>query len=232
MNTAIFLTTRYDSTRLPGKALLQVNGQTATDILIGRLKHCSLPIVMCTPDTINDEIYMKPIARKHGIGYFAGDKNNIIKRHYDAAKENNIDYIINVDGDDILACPDLIMNIVKEIKSDSDCIYLKGYPLGMNILSYTSKRLKKVDYNKDTNWGAKILDVRGYDEISGYLFNDCRLTLDWDFDFIVIKHVINELGMFTTSKEICMYMKEHPEICAINNHLNEQYYKRLEELSK
>ena len=115
MNTAIFLTTRYDSTRLPGKALLQVNGQTATEILIGRLKHCNLPIVMCTPDTINDEIYMKPIARKHGIGYFAGDKNNIIKRHYDAAKENDIDCIINVDGDDILTVPDVINDVYEGV---------------------------------------------------------------------------------------------------------------------
>ena len=241
MNITIFLTTRYHSTRLFAKPLMIIGEDTVTDILIERLKNSGLDIIMVTPMTTEDNLYMSNLASEHGIGFFAGNNKDIIQRHLDCAAISEIDWIINVDGDDILTCPDLILGVQSLIEHANaanyegfnyDCIQLIGYPLGMNLIAYTPGRLAKVDYHKDTNWGSKVLAAGQVLEASGTQYNECRLTLDYIPDYIVISHIIKELGKKVDSKEICDYMSKHPGLCAVNWYLNDIYYQRLADLSK
>jgi len=214
---------------------MQVGEETFTDILIKRVKEARLPIIMVTPKTPEDTQHMLPLATKHGIGYYAGANKNIIKRHIDCAVDNNVDWIINVDGDDILVCPDLITELAKMIESAGhhNCVHLHRYPLGLGLLAYSFSRLVgSRGYEEDTNWGAKVIEAGPVTELEGYRFKDCRLTLDYVEDAVVIRTVIETLGVRADSQEICKFMMEHPEICAINNFRNDEYYKRLEVMSK
>jgi spore coat polysaccharide biosynthesis protein SpsF (cytidylyltransferase family) len=233
MKTCVFLTTRYGSTRLPKKHLMNIGNETVTDILIERIKSAGLPVIMTTPCTPEDNLYMGSLAKKHGIGYYAGDIDNIIQRHLDCAAMNEVDWIINVDGDDILTCPDLIETVYRTIEGGmgGDCIHLYNYPLGMNLIAYRPSRLAQVNYSKDTNWGAKILAL-GASGMEGILFNDCRLTLDYIEDYFVIRHIILELGKEADSREICEFMLKHQELCHTNKFRNEEYFQRLEDMSK
>jgi spore coat polysaccharide biosynthesis protein SpsF len=234
MKTCIFLTTRYGSTRFPEKHLQTIGNYTVTDILIYRIKQAGLPVIMVTPNTNEDIKYMSDIAKKHNIQYFAGDNENIIQRHLDCAAMNEVDWIINVDGDDILTCPDLIKSVALEIEqmNGQDCIQLRGYPLGLNLLAYTPGRLARVNYSKDTNWGAKVIEAGGVSGLEGNVFNDCRLTLDYIEDLIVMKHVLLALSVDADSYAISNFMKTHPNVCAINNFRNKEYFQRLEDMSK
>jgi spore coat polysaccharide biosynthesis protein SpsF (cytidylyltransferase family) len=189
---------------------------------------------MVTPNTPDDIKIMHPIAKRHGIQYYAGDIENIVQRHLDCATMNDVDWIINVDGDDILACPDLIQAVARQIEQmgGQDCIQLHGYPLGLNLFAYTPGRLSRVDYSKDTNWGAKIIEAGGASGLEGNVFSDYRLTLDYIEDLIVIKHLVIALGIDADSQEITSFMQQHPELTAINNFRNKEYFQRLEDLSK
>jgi spore coat polysaccharide biosynthesis protein SpsF (cytidylyltransferase family) len=235
LNIKIFLTTRYGSTRFKQKHLKEIGGKSVTDILINRLKKTGIDIIMVTPNTKNDIKYMHQIAKSNDIMYFAGDINNIIQRHIDCASTNDVDWIINVDGDDILTCSDLIKIINSQILSGTtatDCIHLTGYPLGMNLIAYTPERLKKVKYNRDTNWGKMVLEAGDVCEIKSEVYNDFRVTLDYIEDLITINHLLFSLGHNCNSDEICSFMKDHPEIRAINYFKNIEYFERLEDLSK
>ena len=233
MNTSIFLTTRYSSTRLPGKSLLKINGQTVTDILIGRLKKTGLPIIMCCPDTIDDVLHMQPIAERNKIGFYAGEQNNIIMRHYDCAIENNVDTIINVDGDDILTCPEVVNAVNYELCSHPQANVAKtaGLPLGLNILGYRAEILKDIDYNSDTNWGAQIKNT--YTSMLRFDYDmSYRLTLDYENDFSVIDDVLTNCKRNLVLGGICNYLRKHTHIAQFNMHLNAKYWERMEELSK
>jgi len=228
MNTSIFLTTRYSSTRLPGKSLLKINGQTVTDILIGRLKKTGLPIIMCIPDTPGDIEHMKPIAEKHSIGFFAGEPTNIIMRHHDAAIENNVDTIINVDGDDILTCPEVVNAVNYELCSHQQANVVKtaGLPLGLNILGYRANILKDIDYNSDTNWGAQIKNT--YTSMLRFDYNaPYRLTLDYENDFSVIEDVLTNCKRNLVLGGICNYLKKHTHIAQLNIGRNKEYWERI-----
>jgi len=228
MNTAIFLTTRYSSTRLPGKSLLKINSQTVTDILIGRLKKTGLPIIICCPDTIDDVLHMQPIAERNAVGFYAGEPTNIIKRHYDCAIENNVNTIINVDGDDILACPEVINAVNYELSSHQRANVVKtvGLPLGLNILGYRAKILKDIDYNSDTNWGAQIKNT--YTSMLRFDYNTpYRLTLDYENDLSVIEDVLTNCKRNILVGGICNYLRKHTHIAQLNIGRNKEYWERI-----
>jgi spore coat polysaccharide biosynthesis protein SpsF (cytidylyltransferase family) len=232
MNYAIFLTTRLGSSRLFQKALLRINGETVTEILIKRLQKTGLPIILCCPHTQDDILKLGYIAANHGIGFFPGERENIIRRHRDCAEKFGIDWIIEADGDDILACPEVINSVKFAIGQIRGNIPIKteGLPLGLNVLAYPASILSKIPFDKDTNWGAQITK-NGYQSIRFDYDLPYRLSLDYSCDFDTIKDILENCKRNLLVGGICDYIKKHPEIRA-NERMNEEYWKRMEELSK
>jgi len=212
---------------------MNINGETVTDILIQRIKKCKIPIIMATPDTLEDRLFMKPIADRHKIGFFCGDKENIIKRHIDCAEKYGIDWVINVDGDDILTCPEAINAVYHAIRHSEHKIPIKteGLPLGLNILAYPTEYLKKIGFPGSTGWGAQVTKSAYYSIKFNY-DQDLRLTLDYAEDLSVITDILTNCKRNMTIGGICSYLKKHPEIAKLNLWRNEEYWKRIGELGK
>jgi spore coat polysaccharide biosynthesis protein SpsF (cytidylyltransferase family) len=233
MNTAIFLTTRYGSKRYPGKHLTQINGIPETGILLERIKRCKIPIIMVTPDTLEDKLFMKPVAERHGIGFFSGEVENIIKRHADCAEKYGVDWVINVDGDDTLTCPEVINAVYHAINRNEHKIPIKteGLPLGLNILAYPAEYLNKIDFSGSTGWGAQVTKNAYYAIKFNYDYN-YRATLDYSEDLSVITDILTNCKRNITIGGICSYLKKNPEIAKLNLWRNEEYWKRIGELGK
>uniref|UniRef100_A0A6M3XGI7 Cytidylyltransferase n=1 Tax=viral metagenome TaxID=1070528 RepID=A0A6M3XGI7_9ZZZZ len=232
MNTTILLTTRYKSTRLPGKHTMKINGHTVTDILIGRLKRCKIPIIMCIPDTPEDVEHMKPIAERNKIGFFAGEPTNIIKRHVDCALANEIDWIILSEGDDFLVCPETINAVnwaIKSKRNKIDCIKTLGLPYGLNVIAYKSEILKDINYNNDTNWGEKVL--KNPYELKFNYDVQYRLSMDYEEDFEVMKNVYENCKRNTVVSAIIKYLNKNPEIPKINQKRHKECMERAKKLS-
>ena len=233
MNCAIFLTIRIKSTRTPNKALLEINGETVTDILIKRLQKTKIPIILCTTDEPEDKRYLKPIADKYGLGYHEAPAGNIIKQHLDCAKKHGIDFIINQDGDDILSTPEVIQAVYNHTIGKKHIFPIKtvGLPLGLNVIGYPARKLTEIDFDKDTNWGAQIFTGK-HTEIKFNYDIPARLTMDYPEDLTVIETILTHCKRNLLVGGICDYLQKHPEIAQINLHLNGEYFRRLEELSK
>jgi spore coat polysaccharide biosynthesis protein SpsF (cytidylyltransferase family) len=233
MNAAIFLTIRINSTRIPRKALLEINGETVTEILIKRLKKTNIPIIICTTDEPEDKKYLKPIAEKYGLSYHEAPAGNIIKQHLDCARENGIDFITNIDGDDILSAPEVIQAVYNHAISKKYLFPVKtvGLPLGLNVIGYPTRKLVEINFDKDTNWGAQIFKGK-HAEIKFNYDIPARLTLDYPEDLTVIETVLTHCKRNLLVGGICDYLQKHPGIAQSNLHLNEEYWRRIENLSK
>ena len=80
MNVGILFTVRISSSRLPGKALLEVRGIPMIVYLIKRFKAmCSEKLIICTTDLPEDSCF-DIIAEQLEIGIFHGNANNILHR--------------------------------------------------------------------------------------------------------------------------------------------------------
>ena len=241
MDVGIYIIVRRGSTRLRDKALKKVNDLYIIEYLIERLVHkCSnkADIVICTTVLEEDKVF-EFIAKKYNIMFFQGDVNNVLKRQLDCANYYHHDYIVNVDGDDIFCNPEYVAKIIDVIKCDNcfDIVLTDGLPFGTNSMVYKKSVLERVfnSYkieNSDTGWGEFLKDEKMFvihklKAVEDDILDDARLTLDYEEDYQLFKIVIENVFKdreYVPQKEIIEFLKNHPEIVQINNHLNDMFW--------
>ena len=234
----VFITVRLSSTRLPQKALLPVSGKPIISYLINRIMHVipETPLIICTSDC-EDDSRLCELAKDMGISSFQGELDNILVRHLECANTYDVDFIVNVDGDDIFCDPSVVRRIIDEYLADPsyDVISSYGYPFGTNAFGYRTEVLERVaNKNRkqriDTGWNELFRDKIEFRTKEFFAaedqIDDVRLTLDYEEDFKIFERLIMDLGMsehFVEQKKIIQHLKANPELKRINSHLNKQY---------
>ena len=248
MRTAIFIPARVRSTRLPGKVLFEVKGKTIIEHLIERVKYAKLPdtIVLCT--TVNPEdAVLVDIAKKCNIDYFRGSETDILDRYLNAAQKYGVDFIINVDGDDVFCDPELIDKTTEAFaKSGADFIAWKNLPLGASPCGVKVDALRKIcelkeENDTETGWGLYFTDTGLFrveylePENEELKRPDIRMTLDYPEDLEFVREIFNRLytpGRIFTLRDILKLLEREPWIADINKKVQEEYWKRFRELAK
>jgi len=245
MKTAAFITVRMKSTRLPKKALLKIKGRTTIEHLIDRVKSAKLldMVVLCTSTHPDDKV-LADIAEENGIKAFRGSPEDKLDRYLQAAKKYGIEFILNVDGDDILCDPKLIDRTIEHFKkTGADCIVWKGVPLGGAPTGIKVKALEKVCQIKDEKdtevWGGYFLDSGlfnvEYLKPDGPKHPEFRLTLDYPEDFEFFTAVFEKLyvpGKIIPLDEVVSLLEKNPHIVKINKRAQEKYLETLKKHTK
>ena len=232
MKTAIFITVRLDSSRLPNKAINTILNKTVLELIITRAK-CAQEIdeiIVCTSTREIDDIVVQ-IAKKLGIKFYRGSLSDKLDRWNKAAKNHSVDYIVTFDGDDLFCDPYLIDLGAKQIRSGQfDFIEApKGLVCGGFTYAFTAKALDKVcsikasddtemmwTYFKDTGM-FKVGELEGVDDI--YFSDNIRLTLDYPEDLVFFKKVFEHFNCVNNDvplKDIMKYLNANPEVPKIN----------------
>ena len=243
MNSAIFISVRTKSTRLPKKALLTIKGKTLVEHLIDRLKLAKLPdlIVLCT-STNSDDTILVDIAKKNGIEYFRGSEDDVLYRYLKAAEKFNVDFAIIALGDAVFCDSDYIDKTIELFKkTNADFIKIPDLPLGAFTYGLKVEVIRKVCKMKaqsDTEvWGGYfmepgIFDVRNLKvEDEDLRHPEIRLTIDYPEDFELVKEIFDRLyqeGKIFRLKEVMQLLKKHPELMEINKKCQELYKEYLE----
>ncbi|MBI5061526.1 MAG: Gfo/Idh/MocA family oxidoreductase [Candidatus Aenigmarchaeota archaeon] len=246
MRVAVFIPVRTGSSRLAKKALLKIKGKTLIEHLIDRVKAArSAELIVLNTTTLAEDDILEEIARKNDIECFRGSTEDILDRHYQAAKRFKVDFIVNADGDDILCDPAMIDAIVDVYnKTGDDFIMFKDVPLGATPFGIKFDALEKVwrtkkESNTETGW------VRYFKETGLFKLNyieaepdlrqpEIRMTLDYEEDFQFVKAVFDGLygqGRIFGLKEILSFLKDNPRIISINSGLDEKYYTNIKKHS-
>ena len=233
---AIFITVRTGSTRLPNKALLEINNVPTIEHLIKRVKTSKLAdlIVLCTTHSPNDDI-LCDIANRNNIEYFRGSTNDKLERWNGAAKEYNVDFFVTADGDDLFCEPELIDLAFSQYDSTQPD-FIEGKNLICGSFTYGIKQtaLQKVCEIKDTDdtemmWvyftDTGLFDVQDLANVPEvFKRNDIRMTLDYKDDFLFFERVINSFDNDQFSlRDIVRLIDNSPEIKEINFYLEEEW---------
>lgn len=240
MKPGILITVRTGSTRLPKKALMEVNKRPIISYLIERIKRETkgrYKIVICTT-RLEEDMVLQGIAKEYGVDFFQGDPENIIKRHLECAESFGFDFVVNVDGDDILCSPEYISEIIELAKDTSEYEVIKTahLPLGMNVMGYEKSVLEKILFSItnekiDTGWGQLINDENKFKIYKfpgkGSEILEARLTLDYEEDFGLFKSIIENFLVGKSdakTSDIIEYLKLNSVLIEKNIHLNEVYW--------
>lgn len=247
MRSAIFITARTKSTRLPKKVLLKIKEKTIIEHLIDRLKLAKLPdlIVLCTSTNPNDTILVD-IAKRNGIEHFRGSEDDVLDRFLKAAFAFNIDFIVVTWGDEPFCDPEYIDKTIKLFrKIKADFIKCDQLPLGTFSYGLKVEALRKACQMKtetDTEiWGgyfieSGIFDVRDLKVDDENLKHpEIRITLDYPEDFQLVQKIFDRLykkGEVFSLKEIIQLLKEQPKLMEINKKCQELYEANIKKLTK
>ena len=176
MKTILVVQARMNSSRLPGKILMPIVGETPLiGILLKRLKKVKKidNIIVATSKNKENDILVK-FLEKNKYNYFRGSENNTLKRFFDVSKKQNAKIIIRITADCPLVDPRLIdkfLDIFKHKNPDylantfnldnlkKKYKFLKSYPDGFDIEIFTFKllnKIHKIHKIKDRKEGAVV----------------------------------------------------------------------------
>ena len=141
---------RMGSTRLPGKAMLDVeNDKTVLYFVINQLQNCKLidKIIVATT-TLEADTKIANFSKDLGIDCFRGSSNNVLDRYYQCAKEHSVLTIVRIPSDKPLIDPEIVDNIVSVFRNNSyDYItnFLSNptFPSGTEVEVFSINALKK-----------------------------------------------------------------------------------------
>jgi len=241
VKSAIFITVRMKSTRLPGKALLEIKGKPVIEHLIDRLKLAKLPdlIVLCT-STHPDDAVLANVARKNHIEYFRGSEDDKLDRYLNAAQRYSVDFIVVTEGDNIFYEPEIIDGIIElYLRTKADYISCLELPLGTAPHGVRVEALEKVCQIKsetDTEvWGGYFTDSglfkMEYLEIEEELRHpEIRMTLDYPEDYQFFREIFRRLyrpGKVFSLRDILSLLRDNPQLMDINRKAQAAYMEHL-----
>lgn len=203
-NTAkILVAVRLDSSRLPGKAFLEINGEKIIEILLNNLqkKISKNNIILCT----SDDVFQKPLidfCELNNYKFFVGDKDDVMKRFIDCAKFFNLENIIRVTGDNPLTDPGLLVDMLEyHSQNKLEYTYNNDYPIGTRSEIISVSALKRVHDNINCHDSTEYmtymlkrpdkLNLKRFDSDINNFFSNFSLTLDTEEDYFYLKKLFN-----------------------------------------
>ena len=143
MKVVGYIVSRLGSTRVPGKALLDINGSPMIARVIDIAKKVGSlnEVCLATTNLLGDDV-LGQIAKNKEILVYQGDPENVLDRLYHAALKSRADVIVYIGGDCPLLDPALVDIAIRKFLKEG-CDYLSNYdpptyPGGydLNIISF------------------------------------------------------------------------------------------------
>ena len=233
-NVLAIIQARYNSKRLPGKVVKQINNKTILEFLIKRLsksKYITKIVVACSKDK-NDKVLIN-ICKKLGIDYFAGSENDVLDRFYKTAIKFKSKHIVRITGDCPLIDSEIVDNVIINFFTKNVDYATNAnpptFPDGLDVEIFKFSALKE-SYLK-----AKTIFER--EHVTPYIINNkkfkkfnlkntkdysfLRLTLDEKEDFILIEKIIKNFkkNIYFNLKNILHFYKKNKRLFLLNSHI-------------
>jgi len=198
--------TRLGSSRLPAKALLELNGKTLFNRVVERVKLSKIidEIWIATSNTPSDDL-IEMYGKKMDINVYRGSLENVFERFIEVTKISQPDYFIRVTGDNPLTEPSFIDQAIHAIiEKNADYVKFINIPYGTGIeavrvssfLELQNKKLDEYDKEHVTPFfyknpsSFKIIQIEPDKELRR---SDIRLTIDTLEEYIFLYKLITSM---------------------------------------
>jgi spore coat polysaccharide biosynthesis protein SpsF len=235
---AIVIQARMSSSRLPGKVMLPLLGKSLLNRMVERLQMMQhkAQLVIATSTVAADDIIEKE-ALKIKVPCYRGSLDNLLDRHYHAAKEFNAEIVLKIPSDCPLIDPRIVDDVLDFYFAHKDKydyvsnLHPASFPDGndvevmtMSCLEKTWKeatRILELEHTTPYIWeNPKKFRIGNFLWQSGKDFSmSHRFTIDYEADYQFIKRVFEELYPQKNNfscEDILTLLENKPDICQIN----------------
>lgn len=191
--TAIIIPARYGSSRLEGKPLIEVNGKPIIQWVYEKAQQARLAdmIIVATDDerifnavkTFGGEVEMTSTKHKCGSDRI----REVIDRHPE------IDYIVNLQGDEPMIKPEAIDAVIENVKFDEKA-----------DISTLIRKIDSLDEVDNPNLVKCVTDVNGY----ALYFSRSKIPYERNLD---VATFYGHLGIYGYKRAALIQMTELPQ---------------------
>ena len=148
MKVVAIVQARMGSTRLPGKVLKDLEGETMLARVVQRLSRSSLisELVIATTDRAADDAIVQE-CRRCSVQVFRGDEQNVLDRYFRAYQLSKAEAVVRVTSDCPLIDPEVtdktIAAFLKEMPDYASNCIVRTYPRGLDTEVMTAQALER-----------------------------------------------------------------------------------------
>lgn len=235
----VIIQARTSSSRLPGKVLIDIEGQPMLLRQLKRLKHgLRVPkLLVATSNDPSDDL-VEQLCEKNGFECCRGSLNDVMERFIHCARKNHIDFIIRVGGDDPLIdweCCNALMEL--HMQHSYDFMYAsnrEGWPYGCAAEMISRKALEEIH--------RKVREQCYLEHIIPYFFHNtgefqtCKVkapkeinrpnyyfSVDFPEDLEFIRAIFAIFGRsndYFSLEEVIQLIDSKPKLLDMNRHLH------------
>ena len=238
MKVAAIIQARMGSTRLPGKVLIDLGGETALARVVRRLSRADLidEIVVATTTSTADNAIVAECERL-SVRAFRGEEDDVLDRYYHAAKWVGADTIVRITSDCPLIDAEVTEHTIRAFLSckhdyASNALH-RTYPRGLDTEVMTGDALTHVweearfsyqrahvtPYIYENPDRFDILAVRGTADYCDY-----RWTLDTTEDLTFIRAIYERMGNDDSFswRDVLALLEREPELIELNRDVRQK----------
>ena len=225
----ILIQCRLASSRLPRKALIDIEGRPLLNQLYRRMQASKQAwgVWVCCPDS--DVLEIEQATRLPVIG---GPEKDILTRLLGTAEKLGADRFVRVTGDNPLSDPMMIDHMIKlSVIQDIPVVTNwrpRLYPDGVDAEVYSVSHLKAISRDLkdegDREWFASYCAEKlPADWVQGLKNNEdlsrFRLTVDYPEDLEVVRAIFKEMGnQLWDTNLIVRWLEQNPKVKKLNQH--------------
>ncbi|MBL4615610.1 MAG: NTP transferase domain-containing protein [Magnetovibrio sp.] len=135
----VVIFSRLNSSRLPGKALLDMDGRPLLGYLIDRLRYIKNAdrVIVATSDETSDDTLAAFVEQQDGISLYRGCLDDVSGRALGCMRAFDLDVMVRICGDSPFEIPAMIDHMI-ELREDNDAELLtnvqdRTYPSGLSV---------------------------------------------------------------------------------------------------
>jgi len=214
MRIGCIILARFNSSRLPGKALREIRGRALLhrihDTLSDFFPDCQL--IVATSEEESD-LPIATYCKQRGIQCFRGSLARVAQRFYDCAQAYDLDYAFRINGDNLFVETQSLQAMMEAVQQDRSLDFLSNvkdrtFPFGMSVellkTEFYSKVLQK--FQQDTRYQEHVTLYLYEHEQEGsrkYFFNDkyleargAHLAVDTPQDFEIARRMLDLMPQY------------------------------------
>jgi spore coat polysaccharide biosynthesis protein SpsF len=229
---------RMASTRLPGKVLKDIGGQTMLARVVRRTQraHMVNQVVVATTKSPADDVVVAECERL-GVPIFRGAEQDVLNRYYLAAQVHQAEAVVRITSDCPFIDPSVVDQVVGaflSVRPDYASNTLeRTYPRGLDTEVMTTaalargwrearkpyQRVHVTPYFYENPNLFRLLSVRAEADYSGY-----RLTVDTSEDLDFVQKVCARLDndITATWTDVLALLAREPALAERNRHIQQK----------
>ena len=235
MKVVAIVQARMASTRLPGKVLKDLAGETMLARVVGRLRCTSYidEVLVATTDLTTDDAIVDE-CRKLSVLVSRGAQDDVLDRYCKAAEFASADVVVRITSDCPLIDPEItsktVTHFLHELPDYASNTIVRTYPRGLDteVMSFSAlgrawqeaqkpyEREHVTPYLLEHPSEFRVVSVVGNRDYSAH-----RWTVDTPEDFLFVQAVYDRLkpkGIFSW-RDVLDLLDREPELAELNRNV-------------